>query len=105
MRSSARDLIGHGFSSLLRPPFRTIWMVGLLIALAAPSLTEPGDDFSLIALLVLAIVTFLLEMAAILAAAEAQPEPSADLWIRRALRRRGMWRFVVASVITDLVVG
>lgn len=104
-RSSAWDLIRHGFSSLFGPPFRTIWMVGLLIALAAPTLTEPGDDFSLIALLVLAVVTFILEMAAVLAAAETDPDPSADIWIRTGLRRRGMWRFVVASVITDLAVG
>lgn len=105
IQMTASALIGHGFSSLLKPPFRTIWMVVLLIALAAPTLTDPGDDFSLVALLVFAVVTFLLEMSAVLAAASSDPDPSADAWIRGALRRRGLWRFVLASVLTDLAVG
>jgi hypothetical protein len=105
MKTTAWDLIGHGFSSLAKPPFRTIWMVILLIAVAAPTLTDPGDDLSLVALLVFAVVTFLLEMSAVLAAAETTPDPSADTWIRTALRRRGLWRFVLASILTDMAVG
>lgn len=105
MKTTTAELIGHGFRSLTQAPFRTIWMVIVLIALAGPSLTDPGDDFSLFALLILAVVTFLLEMSTVLAAAEAEPDPSADGWIRSALRRRGLWRFVLASILTDIAVG
>lgn len=68
-------------------------------------MVEEADDFSLLATVVFALVTFVLEMATVVAAVETQPDPSGDLWIRTALRRRAFWRFVVAALTADVLVG
>ena len=104
-KPSALRLIRWGFGALFRPPFRTLWLLTLLVAAASPSLGTSTDGVSLAATLLFVLVTFLLEMAVVLAAAHETPELSADTWIRAALRRRAFWRFVVTGIVTDVAVG
>jgi hypothetical protein len=97
-------LIRDGFASLARRPFNVIWALSLLVAMASSSIGRTLDELNLLATLVLALISVYLDMAVILAAGRAEPNQSADVWIRGAFRRRCFIRFVITGLLVDLLV-
>ncbi len=100
----ATRAIKTAFTALLRPPFVTIWGLALLIAVVSGSIRARADDATLIASIVLALVSLYLEIAVILAAGRREPERSADTWIKGAFRRRCFWRFFLTGLVVDVSV-
>jgi hypothetical protein len=103
-QTPAAELIRLGLRSLGAAPFRTLWLVGLLIAIASPSLVERTDEYSLVGTVLFGMLGAVVEMATVVAATETEPDRSADLWIKGAVRRRAFWRFVLATFVTELVI-
>lgn len=103
-RVRAASSISTGFRALLRPPFRTLWVLSLLIALASGTI-RGVDDVALLGALLFAVVSLYIDIAAILAAGDSSPDRSADVWLKAAVRRRCFWRFFFASLISDVLIG
>ncbi len=103
-RPGAGALISTGFAALTRPPFRSLWFLVLLVALASATIAPGTDDLAIAGTLVLAGISLYLDIATILAAGDAHPEKSVDHWVRAAFRRRCFWRFFITGVLTDLSV-
>jgi hypothetical protein len=100
----SRTVIRNAFASLAKRPFNVIWALSLLIAMASSSIGRTLDELNLLATLVFALISVYLDMAVILAAGRAEPNPSADVWIRGAFRRRCLIRFVITGLLVDLLV-
>ncbi|MBW3594782.1 MAG: hypothetical protein KY391_04315 [Actinobacteria bacterium] len=99
---SAWSAIGDGFSALVRPPFRTLVLVAVLIALTSTSFGDDPTEIEIASSIVLLIASLYVQIAIILAAGRNDPEPSADAWLRGAVRRRCLWRFVGTSLVVVL---
>ena len=100
----AGSSIREGFSALLRPPFRGIALLSLLIALVLESLPEEGDNATLFAALLLLAMSLYLQISLTLAAAETNPAGSVDVWLKQAFARRCFWRYVAISLLVVLSV-
>ena len=99
------ELLREGLTSLLKPPFRTIWLLLMLISAASASMSADAEDATLaiVSTVLFTVLGMLLEMTAVLAAASGEPA-GADASIRRALKQRSFLRFAGASVFSDLTV-
>lgn len=98
--ATARD----GFSALLKPPFRGLLLLALLITLVLDTLPVEGDDTTVIATLILFGLSLYLQIATTLAAAENEPSASVDVWLKQAVARRCFWRFLGAAVLVILTI-
>ena len=94
--------MADGFAALAKPPFRTLVLVAVLIALTSTSFSETPSDTEVFFSLLLLVASLYVQVAIILAAGRNEPEPSADAWLRGAVRRRCMWRFVGTSFVVVL---
>ena len=94
--------IGDGFSALWKPPFRTLVLVASLIALTATTFSEEPSETEVLLSVILLAASLYVQIAIILAAGRADPEPSADAWLRGAVRRRCLWRFIGTSFVVVL---
>jgi hypothetical protein len=102
---SLRKLVITGAVASIRPPFRTLLFVEILITLVAATIPSSATDGAAIGGgLVLLIVSAVLQIAILLAAAAPEAGGSADPWIIAAVRRRCFWRFVLARLFVTLMV-
>jgi hypothetical protein len=102
---SLRRLMIFGATSLLRPPFRSLLLVEILITLVAATIPSNATDAAaIIGGLVLLLVSAVLQIAILLAAAVEDPGRSADPWIVGTFRKRCFWRFVLARLLVRLMV-
>lgn len=99
------ELLADGLISLSRPPFRTIWLLLMLIAGASASMSADAEDATLaiVSTVLFTVLGMLLEMTAVLAAASGETA-GADDWIRAAVKHRSFLRFAGASIFSDLTV-
>jgi hypothetical protein len=100
---TTQKLVRAGFRDLLKPPFRALLLLTLFLTLASDSFGNQIDDTSAFLSLLLVIVSAYLQIAITLAAAELQPSPSADFWVRAAFKQRVFWRYMAASLIVVLM--
>jgi len=101
---TAGGLIRAAVARLLAPPFLPLFVLSLFVSTVAASFAEQVDDVSLISSIALAVVSAYLQIGIVLAAAEQNPSPSADVWIKAAFRRRCFWRFALASLFSFVLV-
>jgi hypothetical protein len=102
---SLRKLVTMGASASLRPPFRTLLLIELLITLVAATIPSGATDAAaIIGGLVLVVLSALLQIAVLLAAAHSEPSNKADPWIVAALRKRCFWRFALTRLLITLMV-
>jgi hypothetical protein len=102
---SLRRLMGAGALALLRPPFRIFLLVEIFITLVASSIpVRATDAAAILGAIVLLIVSALLQVAILLAAADPEPARSADPWILGVFRRRCFWRFAFTRLLVRLMV-
>lgn len=96
------ETIRNAFASLTKPPFRLLVLLSLLISISSTSFSEtPSGTETTLSLMLLAISIYV-QIAFILAAGRNDPERSADVWLRGAVRRRCFWRFVGTSLVVVL---
>jgi hypothetical protein len=102
---SLRRMMIAGAVALLRPPFRTLLFVEILITLVASSI-PPGatDAAAILGAIVLLVVSAVLQIAILLAAAEPEPGRIADPWIFGVFKRRCFWRFAFTRLLVRLMV-
>lgn len=96
--------MASGFRLLSKPPFRGLLLLALLITLVLDTLPVQGDDATIFASLVLFGLSLYLQIATTLAAAETEPSPSVDVWLKKAIARRCFWRFLGSSVLVILTI-
>ncbi|MEA2510116.1 MAG: hypothetical protein QOG21_2198 [Actinomycetota bacterium] len=102
---SLRKLAIMGATASFRPPFRTLLFIELLITVVAGSIPAAATDAAaIIGGLVLVVVSALLQIAILLAAANPEPGKGADPWIVAALRKRCFWRFALTRLVITLMV-
>lgn len=101
---SAGGLIRGAAARLVKPPFLPLFGLSLFVSAVAASFAEQIDDVSLVSSIALAVVSAYLQIAVVLAAAEKEPSPSADVWIKAAFKRRCFWRFALASLFSFILV-
>ncbi len=100
----AGSSIRGAFSLLRRRPFRGVLALSVLIALVLESLPDQGDTTTLLAALLLIVLSLYLQITMTLAAAEETPSESVDVWLKRGLTRRCFWRYAAASILVMLAV-
>jgi hypothetical protein len=102
---SLRKLVIMGAAASLGPPFRTLLLMELLITVVANTIPSAATDAAaIIGGLVLVVVSALLQIAILVAAAQPEPGKSADPWIVAALRKRCFWRFALTRLAITLMV-
>jgi hypothetical protein len=97
-----------GFKALVRAPFRALVATGIFVSLVSNTLPEGGDEWTLVAALLLISLSLYLQMAIVLAAAEPDVATSADIWLKEAFGRRCFLRYLATSflvVFSVLVAG
>jgi hypothetical protein len=95
-------VMGDGFASLARSPFRTLALLSVLIAVTSTTFGDsPSGEMTALSFVLLAASIYI-QIAIILAAGRADPEPSADTWLIGAFRRRCFWRFIGTSLVVVL---
>lgn len=97
------SLMRRALSDIFRRPFSILLFLNLLVSLVTASLGAAGTEVA--TWLLLAAVTLYVQVATILAAGSAEPDPSADAWMRAAFRARCFWRFVVVELFIFVMVG
>lgn len=103
-RIDARSAIGSGFSSLWKPPFRPLLVIALFVSLVSNTLPVRGDQVALWTELILIVIGLYLQIAVTLAAADPNPTPSVDVWMKQAFARRCFWRYFATSILVVLAV-
>jgi hypothetical protein len=104
-RLSLGRLMLGGASALIRPPFRNLVLVECLTTLVAAGIPiRAADPAAVIGALVLLLISAIVQIAILLAAAEADPDRSADRWIFAAFRKRSFWRFAVTRLLVRLMI-
>lgn len=103
-RIAAGAAMRDGFSALTKPPFRTLLVLGIFVSLVANTLPESGDEWTLFAALILLALGLYLQIATTLGAADPNPTPSADVWLKEAFARRCFWRYAATSIFVVLLV-
>lgn len=96
------EVMGTAFASLARAPFRILVLLSLLIAITSTTFSDTPTGTETAFSIVLLAISVYIQIALVLAAGRADPEPSADLWLRGAVRRRCFWRFVGTSLVVVL---
>lgn len=90
-------LLKVALARLVRPPFSMLLLLSLAVSLVSSTFSPELDEFDLLMTMILLLISAFLQIAVILAAAEPNPDHSADAWVKEALRRRVLLRFVLAS--------
>jgi hypothetical protein len=104
-RISAAAAIRDGLISLARPPFRGLLVLAIFVSLVSNTLPETGgDELTLIGALLLIALALYLQIAVTLAAADSEPTPSVDVWVKQAFARRCFWRYFATSVLAVFMV-
>ena len=101
-RPRASETIATAFRALVRPPFRVLVSLGVLISLTSTTFSEEPTGTETLLSIVLLVAAVYLQIAVILAAGSDTPDASADVWIRGAVRRRCFWRFLITSLLVVL---
>lgn len=102
---SAADSIREGLAALLKAPFRGLLVLAVFVSIVSSTMpVEEGDQAALVATAILLAASLYLQIATSLAAAEAHPEPSVDVWLKRAFARRCFWRYAITSILVVLLV-
>ncbi len=100
--ASAWNAIVEGFRALWKPPFRSLVLVAVLISVTSTTFSEEPTGTELALAMLLLVASLYVQIAIILAAGRTDPESSADVWLRGAIRRRCMWRFLGTSLLVVL---
>jgi hypothetical protein len=95
-------LMADSFRSLIEAPFRILVLLSLLITVTSTSFSEVLTGTEMALSLVLAVISLYVQIAYVLAAGRPDPEKSADAWLRGAVRRRCLWRFIGTSLVVVL---
>lgn len=95
-------LIADSFRSLFQAPFRILVLLSLLIAVTSTSFAEVQTGTEITLSIILLAISFYVQIAFILAAGKEDPEASADVWLRGAVRRRCLWRFIGTGLVVVL---
>jgi hypothetical protein len=103
-RISAGATIRDAFSTLIKPPFRTLLILGILVSLVSNTLPESADGTTLLVALILVGLGLYLQIAVTVAAADPNPTSSSDVWLKEAFARRCFWRYFATSVFVLIVV-
>jgi hypothetical protein len=103
-RVRAGRLITRSLRDVSRPPYAVLVALSLFIYVVSFSVSQAADDVSLLFTLLLAAVSAYVQIACTLAAATPEPATSADAWLVAALRRRCLWRFLLAEVAAILLI-
>lgn len=103
-RISAGAAVRDGFSALLKPPFRGLLALAILVSLVANTIPASEDEWTLVAALVLLAAGIYLQIATTVAAADPNPAASADVWLKEAFARRCFWRYFATSVLVVILV-
>ena len=77
-------------------------LLSVLLAVTSTTFSEEPTETEMIFSFLLLFVSIYVQIALILAAGRDEPEPSADAWLRGAVRRRCFWRFVGTSLLVVL---
>jgi hypothetical protein len=102
---SLSKLAFTGAVATFRPPFRTLLFIQLLITVVAASIPSAATDAAaIVGGLVLVILSAILQISIILAAASPEPGRGADPWVVAAIRRRSFWRFALARLLITLMI-
>lgn len=94
--------MGNAFASLTKAPFRTLVLLSLLIAITSTTFSETPSGTETTFSIVLLVISIYIQIAFILAAGRRDPEPSPDVWLRGAVRRRCLLRFIGTSLVVVL---
>jgi hypothetical protein len=103
-RLRAGRLIAAAARDILRPPFRTIVALSVLIEIVVGTFGNTLGDDTAFTLAVLISIDIYLQLALTLAAASPDPEPTSDGWIKGAFRRRCFLRYLFAELSAVLIV-
>jgi hypothetical protein len=101
---SSGRLLAAAARDLIRPPFITLLAIDLFASVASITIVS-DDEASFIAGLALLAISVYITIAVILAAGARHLDPSADAWIRAALRRRVFWRVILAWLFSLILIG
>jgi hypothetical protein len=96
-------LMRQALGDIFHRPFSILLFLNLLVSLVTASLGAAGTEVA--TWLLLAAVTLYVQIATILAAGSAEPDPSGDAWMRAAFRARCFWRFVAVELFIFVMVG
>jgi hypothetical protein len=103
--------IGAAFRSLVQRPFSTIFLLELLVAIASASIADligpmPSEEYGFLGFVSTFFsltVSVYLQIAMTLAAG-GNGEPSAEGWIRAAMRHRCFWRYIGVTILSILII-
>lgn len=102
---SAGSSMREGLTALVRPPFSGLTALAIFVSLVSSTIpVDEADDTAVIATGILIVASLYLQIATTLAAAEPSPEPSPDVWLKRAFARRCFWRYALTSILVVLLV-
>ena len=76
--------------------------MSILISLTSITFSNQPSETEILFSFILLVAQIYLQIAVILAAGRSDPEPSADLWLRGAVKRRCFWRFIATSLLVVL---
>lgn len=85
-------------------PLSTLLLLSLFVTLVSGSLAEATEAAFFLSFVLLAIETYV-DIAAILAASDLDPDPAGDTWLREAFRRRVFWRYLLTSIAVYFTTG
>ena len=94
--------IATAFKALVRPPFRVLVSLSVVISLTSTTFSDEPTETEFMLSIVLLVASIYLQIATILAAGSDSPDPSADKWLRGAFRRRCFWRFLGTTLVVVL---
>lgn len=84
---------------MFRRPFIVLLILNLLLMLATTSLPEDADATAFVTWCILAALSVFVQAALTLAAAEDDPDRSADRWVRAAIAKKVFWRLLATELL------
>ena len=99
---TAGGSIRDGLRSLLRPPHRNLLLLSVIVSITSARIgldRAAPDQTELLLSLGLFVVSLYVEIAVTLAAGRYEADPSADMWVKAAWRRKVFWRYLFASIV------
>lgn len=103
LKIRARPLMTGALGDIFGRPFLILLFLNLFVSLVTASLGAARTGVA--TWLLLAAVTVYVQIATVLAAGSAEPDPSGDAWMRAAFRARCFWRFVIVELFIFVMVG
>ncbi len=91
-----------GLGLLIRPPYRILLLLSVIVSVTSARIgldRNAPDQTELLLSLALFVVSIYIEIAVTLAAGRYEADPSADVWVKAAWRRKVFWRYLFASVV------